>query len=131
SVSRCRDAAEYDGREVILVETDKVGEQSSRSIDAEHEKTCRHGVERAGVADPARVGCATHSRHDTVARDAAGFVDEQDAAGHHLHESRLPTRRGSTFASSNQARFVRHAVRRSWGGAQWNESVTDQIVPVV
>ena len=76
-----RRLAEANRRGVLLVAPDEERQQLRRLVDAEHEHARRHRVERAGVADAARVREAPHAADDVVRGPSGGLVDEDEPVG--------------------------------------------------
>ena len=71
--------AQTDRGLVGLVEPHDERQQARRRAHPEDQEPRRHRVERAGVADLARVQRTPGAGDDVVARDAVGFVDQQNA----------------------------------------------------
>src|SRR4030095_3649177 len=71
--------AEFDGRDVLLVETNQELNKPCCSADATHQHPCCKRIECAGVPDPLRAGSATNTRNDVVRSETFGFVDNNSA----------------------------------------------------
>ena len=75
---------------VGLVGPHQVGQQPGGPPDTQDQQTGGHGVEGAGVADPAGGGQAPDGGDDVVAGGAGGLVDQEQAVGGGDRAARRP-----------------------------------------
>jgi hypothetical protein len=80
-VQRVGRDSERDRGLVRLVERREPRHELRGLADRDDEDSGRHRIEGAGVPDFARAEGATHARDDVMARETAGFVEDDHAAG--------------------------------------------------